>query len=87
MYSIDMQQTKQQEVEAFVKEVKDQDGETQVKFLEMTEDPELFRGLLKDAYVDEALIRQGKLTVEQVNAKYKEESFEELAKRMESELQ
>ena len=77
--------SKQQEVENFVKETKSLDGETQVTFLTMTDDPELFRGLLSDAYVDEALIRKGTLTVEQVNEKYKEESFEEMAKRIQME--
>ena len=81
-----MQQTKQQEVEAFVKQVQGEDGETQVKFLTMTEDPEIFRGLLSDAYVDEALIRKGIKTVEEINSKYKEETTEEFMKRMEKEM-
>ena len=85
MYSITMQQT-QEQVEAFVKEVKGENGEVQVRFLTMTEDPELFRGLLSDAYVDEALIRKGMKTVEEINSKYKEESTEEFMKRMEAEL-
>lgn len=82
-----VQLTKQEkEVQQFVEQVKSENGEVQVRFLTMSEDPELFRGLLSDAYVDEALIRKGILTVEQVNAKYKEESFEEMAKRLEAEL-
>lgn len=72
-------------IEELIKNIQEQDGETQITFLTMYDDPEQFRGLLKDAYIEEALIRQGKQTIEESNAKYKELSFDEIAKMVEME--
>ena len=65
-------QTKEQELEKLIEQVNQLDGETTVKFLEMYNEPKLFYGLLnnRDHLVDQALVRQGKITQTQAGELY-----------------
>ena len=61
-----------QELKTLIEEINKMNGETTLKILEMYDSPELLYGHLnnRDHLIDQALVKQGKMTQEEANKKY-----------------